>query len=449
MESVVQRLALGLVPAILGVAARHSMAIPVVVSLVVGVAYAASLPPWDYFDEEQHVDYIHYLVKRHELPVMGTSVSPEIITSVFETDRWARLGLTRPKGTDPADMGLEGVSYEAYQPPLFYLTMTVPYAVLPEPMLIKLYGLRVLVVLTGTISVLGGYALMRAICPGEQSLAVGGATLLALIPERAMAVARVNNDALAELMAIVVLWLLALSVKRGIDLRLGTAVGVATGLALLCKSNTVAVIPAVLVVWAAMFGRDGFRRWIAYGAAVTGAVVVISGWYFYRNLILYGDVTGVGEFLKIARFAPKSSVPEVLAALARGFRGIWWWSWPINALGFLSALAACAALVGLILSWNRDECGREERILSIALAVTVLSAVFGVWLGAIQGWMPSVQGRFILPAYAPAVTLSLTGMFRLAPASMRRPLVGLAVAAAVTLNAYVLSYLLPHEYPCP
>lgn len=449
MESVLQRLAFGLVPAIFGFAARHSLVIPVVLSLAVGMVYAASLPPWDYFDEEQHVDYIHYLAKRHELPVMGTSLSPEIITSVFETDRWTRLGLSRPESTDPADMGLEGVSYEAYQPPLFYLTMTVPYVVLPEPMLVKLYGLRVLVVLTGTISVLGGYALMRAICPDEQLLAVGGATLLALIPERAMALARVNNDALAELMAVAVLWLLAVSVRRRIGLRLGTAVGVAMGLALLCKSNTAAVVPAVLIVWAATFDRDGLRRWIAYGAAVAGAAVVVSGWYFYRNLILYGDVTGIGEFLKIVRFAPKSSVPEVLAALARGFWGIWWWSWPINALGFLSALAACAALVGLILSWNRDEFGREERILSIALAVTVLSAVFGVWIGAIQGWMPSVQGRFILPAYAPAVTLSLTGMFRLAPAWMRRPLVGIAIAATVTLNAYVLSYLLPHEYPGP
>lgn len=446
MRSVLQQLA----SPIFGVAARRSLAIPVAISLAIGVAYAVSLPPWDYFDEEQHVDYVHYIVERHELPVMGTKLSPEIITSVFETDRWKRLGLTRPASKDPADMGLEGMSYEAYQPPLFYLTMAVPYAVLPEPMLVKLYGLRVLVVLVGTLSVLVSYGLMRAIWQDDRLLAIGGATLLALVPERAMAVSRVNNDALSELMAIVALWLLALSIRRGIDIRLAIAVGMATGLALLSKSNAVVVVPATLVVWVATYGQEALRKWIAWEVTVTLVAAVISGWCLYRNVILYGDITGIGEFLRIVRFSPTSSVPEVLAALARGFWGIWWWSWPIYAFGLLSVLLACAAIVGLILCFCRPAHGRDERTMVTALAVVVASAIFGVWLGAVEGWVPTVQGRLMLPAYAPAIALSLAGIFRLTSSQLRATfLVAVLALAVMLLDVYVLIHLLPYEYPRP
>lgn len=426
---------------------RYALIVPLLFSLAIGAAYAASLPSWDLVDEEQHVHYVQYLVEQHELPVVGTlALSPEIIASLFATDRWGRLGFPRPLSDDPVDMGLEGLSYEAYQPPLFYMALAAPYALLPQAMLDKLYGLRALVVLMAAASVLGSYLLARALWPDEKLLAFGVATLLPLIPERAMAVSRVNNDVLAELAAVGVLVLLARCTRGGLDIRRGLILGLALGLALLTKLNAVALIPAVLVVWGAMYGTIRLWRWLACGGAIALGALAVSGWFFYRNAALYGDWTGIAGFLRIVRFTPRSSPPEVLAALARGFWGMWW-DPLIFAFALLGALAFCVAVVGTGRAWSRGLMGREEKIIVLALGAMLTSAVVGVWQGAAGGWVPTLQGRFILPAYAPIVMLTLAGVFRLMPAKTHRKALGSAFVAVAVLNAYVLLYLLPYRYP--
>ncbi|MBI4320563.1 MAG: hypothetical protein HY675_18895 [Chloroflexi bacterium] len=450
VELVAARCRRGALARSLGLVHRHPVAIPLVLSLIFGAIYAAMLPPWDLIDEEQHVHYIQYFAERRELPTMGdTYLSPEIVASLVETNRWQRLRLAPPPNDDPRDWGLEGLSYEAYQPPLFYVTMSVPYALLPDQMLVKLYGLRVLVVLLGTLSVLGSYVLVRGVWPDHQILAVAVATTLTLIPERAMAVSRVNNDVLVELLSVLALLLLAQCVGPGFDLKRGMAVGAVVGLALLAKLSAAPLIAATAVVWVAGYGTERFRSWLIRGAAIAATAALVSGWFFYRNIAAYGEPTGIASFVKVARFAPEASFPAMLGEIARGFWGLWWWNRPLYAFGVVAALAFVVALFGVGLCYARGRLSRQQGMMLAAMAALVLFAAAGVWQGASSGWVPFVQGRFMLPAYAPIVILFWLGMFRLAPVWMHTRMLGAAIAPLALLNAYVLFYLLPSHYPLP
>src|SRR3989304_130835 len=87
-----------------------------------GGLYASFLPPWGLIDEEQHVHYIQSLAVHQEIPLVGkTYLSQDIVDSLFETRRWEVFHWPTPQSRDPRAMGLEGHSYEGYQPPLFYL----------------------------------------------------------------------------------------------------------------------------------------------------------------------------------------------------------------------------------------------------------------------------------------------------------------------------------------
>jgi hypothetical protein len=68
---------------------QMALAAILVLAIVRGGMYASFLPPWGLIDEEQHVHYIQYLAQERALPVVGqTYLSPEIVDSLFATQRW-------------------------------------------------------------------------------------------------------------------------------------------------------------------------------------------------------------------------------------------------------------------------------------------------------------------------------------------------------------------------
>ena len=102
----------------------------VVATIAMGHAalYAWTTPPWHLFDEEQHVDYTLSLRDRR-LPEISDDIHQGIVDDAVANDRWTTFGLPRPRSTQVADLGLEGRSYEAFQPPLYYAAGVV--AILP------------------------------------------------------------------------------------------------------------------------------------------------------------------------------------------------------------------------------------------------------------------------------------------------------------------------------
>lgn len=404
-------------------------------SLATGLLYARLLPPWDLIDEEQHFHYVQHLAQGQGWPVLGeTFLSPEVIDSIFATNRWAVFGIGAPTSRDPRAMGLEGYSYEAYQPPLLYLLSVPVYNLLRSgDILTRLFGLRVLVVFIGTATVVLAYLLAHILVPKGGSIALGSAALLALIPERVISVSRFNNDALVEALSVTTLLLLLLGLERGFGWRLTLAVGVALGGALLAKMNALVLLPTAAVALGLAYLRGGWpwRRALGRGLAIYLVAAAIAGWFFLRNLQLYGDPTGAGAFLRLASFQPDVSPLAFAGSLFRGFWAMWWEGRLAMAFMIVMAAMALIALFGLLRVAPRED--RKRAGLSL-LVIFVLLNVLAVWQSARMGLVPVVQGRLLLPAASSLSILLAWGLVAALPRRLQTYGVGATLAIVLAMH---------------
>ena len=215
--------------------------------------------------------------------------------------------------------------------------------------------IRLLSALMGAGTVCCAYALARALF-GRPEVALGAAALVAFTPMFLFISGSVNNDNLTMLMAGLLLWLLVRMAKHPERARMQNfvAVGVAGGLGLLTKYS----LGFLLILAGATFFYVGLKRrdWrlFARGALLAAFLtILIAGWWYQRNVVLYGDVTGLNVFVEILG---RRQVPADLAQLWRertAFLGGYWglfgglnvpmagWTHPLfNAIGVFGLAGA-------------------------------------------------------------------------------------------------------------
>lgn len=377
------------------------------IALLRGAAYANLLPAWGIIDEEQHLHYIQYLAEEKRFPVANeTFLSDEIIHSLFEIDRWKIFSLNRPSSKDPAQMGLEGYSYEAYQPPLYYLVLNPIYNLHGGDVLEKLYLFRWVSVGISAISVLVVYFIAHAFT-SSSPLALLVALFYVLIPERTMAISRVNNDVLLELFACLFLLISTRSITKGLNNRRALALGLTLGLGVLSKMSMLLLAVCLPFVYFANRRSESLRRGIVISTAVgLGLILPLT----IRNLWLYADPTGFGAITELLNFAPPAwSFGKLAVSIWQTFAHFWvlWWQGarPVAAPSLIFFYLFMLILLGVsLLGWRRlnrimethDRDRRKHTILWMyiaGIAVYFLFVLFSYW----RGQVPVIQGRFLLP----------------------------------------------------
>jgi len=153
-------------------------------------------------------------------------------------------------------------------------------------------------------------------------LALAPALFLALWPGRTMIVSAITNDGLAEGMCLLTLYLSLRALRQPVGFRDIVWLGLAWSAALLSKSTSAALGPLVLlalVMGDAAYGRqrsdDGVgveaadkMRLLKNLALLAVIVVVLTGWWFARNQMLYGDPLAAKVFEQI--FSKDRATPE-------------------------------------------------------------------------------------------------------------------------------------------
>lgn len=390
-------------------------------ALVRGGLYASLLPPWGLIDEEQHLHYVQYLVEERAIPIVGqVYLSPQIVESIVATRRWEIvLGQPVQLPPDPAQWGLEGHSYQAYHPPLYYLMLAPAYALLPDDILIKLAGLRWATVMLSVGAVWLTYRAAREAFPEEPWLALGAALLLVCLPERTAAVSRVNNDALLEAAGAAWLWAVAWVLRRGLTTRASQGLGVLLGLGILTKLSFVAVAIVLPGLWWRHRREGRLVGHIAWTAGLAAALVLP---WLARNAGLYGDPTGYAAFRQLYALPQPGLSPMAIAhGLVTMWRTawlVWWRGAQVGSRPLLEALYALWAVIfaagqwGLARRWRRERASRGP--LAAALAIIGAVAVLAL-ISYFSAQVPGLQGRFLLAAMAAIALLLCAGFWR-APA---------------------------------
>lgn len=160
---------------------------------------------------------------------------------------------------------------------------------------------RAINVLIGAGVVWLTWAIARAICPDKPALAAGACAFVAFNPMFIYMAGSINNDVIAALSGagLTLACVRLLRDESGLSRRWGVVLGVWFGVALMSKFNlaAVAVLIETAVLWTAFKVNKGtlvhkLRLWLEVNLLIALFTLLIAGWWFGRNQLLYGEPTG-------------------------------------------------------------------------------------------------------------------------------------------------------------
>jgi hypothetical protein len=289
----------------------------VVAFLARGPLYLSVLPPFEGWDEHQHLAYIAHLDETGSVPVMDESVVPRGLRPLMVSVPHSASGAEQMREWGvlsygdywnallPADVYVEPASsfrlYQAQQPPLAYIVALPLWRALKTPRPLEaIAAIRALnLLLVAAALLLFAAALPRLVPAFGPRVAV--LALVCLHPLFFQNVARVANDALAVATGVAGFSLLVLADRRTLLTR-SVLAAVAIGASVWSKQTTLTLIPALavgvpLIGWSC--GAPRGRVWrVTIAAGLTFLVLVTPLWLWtYQH---YGSIVTTQDTLELA-----------------------------------------------------------------------------------------------------------------------------------------------------
>jgi hypothetical protein len=292
-------------------------------------------------------------------------------------------------------------------------------------------------VLIGSATVVVTYALacrvlMSRTPTDRAALALAAAAIVAFNPQFIYLSAAINNDIVAALTGVGIVLACVMVLQDGASWRYLVFLGMVCGLGLLAKLQVGALGPAVVLALAIAAVRARERKpWhlsLLRSVVVVGVVtLLVSGGWFWRNLHLYGEPTGlrVQQQLWGGR-----NVADNLWAIWQGLPQLWASLWGQFGYGqiplptWMTAAVAAACVICLSGFARKRDVG-----LGLGIA-SVLAVAIGVSAGAVVYYIAAnpagAMGRFlfpVLPAFAVLLVVGLAQWLR-CPAWIGRIVIG-------------------------
>ena len=446
--------------------------IPLVVILiafvVLAVSYSVVNPLYESTDEIRHYHYVRHLAETHTLPVQDPALPstqshhpPLFYALAALVSGWVQPD--HPLYFDPAVNPHWGfryweVSVDNKNQYLHGADEAFPY----QGDALKAHLARWVNVLIGLGTVWLTYRLGQVIWPDQPALALGAMAFVAFNPMFLYMSGAINNDVIAALSSAAVLVACAEIIARGITLRRAAVLGGLYGLAILSKFNVAFILALIeLALLADAWHRHAWRRRHVRELARTNVVVLgmallISGWWFARNQILYGEPTGVQRVTVLWGMRdPRTSLTLVLSELPYLWTSLWGRfgygqipmpDWTYTGLKIIAGLA----LIGLI-ARAVQVIRTRSRLLALQLGLLVATVVS--FAGVLFGYMlispAGAMGRFLFPAL-PALGVLLTyGLSALIPARWTQGLAIVCLVVMASLSLVGLTGVLAPAYARP
>ncbi len=458
--------------------------------LILGVIYSVVTPVFEASDELWHYPLVQWLSKGHPLPVQD------------------------PKNVGPWKQ-------EASQPPLYYWltgwatfwldTSDMPQARQENPhvdngvitpdgnrnlvvhnpqreafpwagTMLAVHLARLFSVLMGAATVWLTYRIALELFPDREWLALGTAAANAFTPMFLFISGAVNNDNLTMTLCSLGLLLIVKRVREyeGSGIRDQKAaekevplaqdfayrvgrwlpLGIVLGLGALTKTSARALLPITgLAVLIAAWRKGSWREFWAGAVATAIPVLLIAGWWYLRNLQVYGDVTGINAFIDVLgkRAAPASLLQ--LWGERWGFMLSYWGlfggvnvpldNWVYHVLNGLAILAVIGVIVYFVTmtwqwfhadpihSWRdfrhelRDYIQGRAALLLVGLFGVIVVALLTQW--ARVTW--SSQGRLVFSAISTWSIFFVLGLATMATQRFARLLVALVAVFMFATSA--------------
>lgn len=279
---------------------------------------------------------------------------------------------------------------------------------------------RLLGLALGAATVAFVYRIGEMIAPQRETVAFVAAAITGLNPMFIFVTASVNNDALAMALNGALIWLMLRTLRDGFTLRYTIALALLFALSSLTKLTGLALMPIMFGVALFAFRKTRDRRGLlAYLYFAALFWLLIAGWWYFRNIQLYGEPLGIIIMADIA--GPRDATFNLadLFAEYQQFRMSFWGLFGalniqvagvfyllLDLLTFLSVIG-CVFLGLQLLAISDFAYARYE----LAHLLTLASALLPLWLGVLY-WgslTRAAEGRMLFPLIAVVSPLLAVG----------------------------------------
>lgn len=243
-------------------------------------------------DEPAHMDYARFVAVNQRLPVQcadpcrsdvpGEGHQPPLayVLAALITYPWIDHGEWVPQPVNPGFVWSDGSNGQAL------IHGTREY----WPWQGNILAWRIMRMLSAIlITVAVGMVWLIAQRFTTSDIALAAVALLVITPQTAIVGSTMSNDALLMLLSSAAIYQsITVTHRRGM-----VWLGVWLGLAIITKLSAIVLLP--LILWSSWQALRGHARWQGFIMAC-GVVALSSGWWFWRNYELYGDILGYELF---------------------------------------------------------------------------------------------------------------------------------------------------------
>jgi hypothetical protein len=455
--------------------------------LSVSLLYGVTIPIFETPDANGHYAYIHELTEGRGLPVQGAPSGARVtgyvashpplyyslcaaltwwVTDDVELAEWSWRNPYQAMGDASRTVNKNRLIHTPAE--------RFPWRGTPLTMHIS----RAVSTLLGTLAVVSTYGIALELFPDRRWLALGSASLTAFNPMFVFISARVSNDAAVAAFGSLTIWGAVRLAVRGLSPRGLALTGISLGLTVLSKLSGVALAPVLVIALLFDSLRAGREAQLSdapspvielepdqppEGVARSGAgarlapnqclyrimgrwalvilpALAVAGWWFVRNVLLYGELMGVESWLShtaTVRSDPigvLDVVPE-LAGLERSYWAMFGWfniaaaPWMYHFWWILARAAAfgLALLVVDQFGSRRLSPGSGAGLLIVAVALLLNLASVWRFIMIVLG----SQGRYLMPTITSISLLLMLGITQLLPGRLSLNRWGAALAAMV------------------
>jgi 4-amino-4-deoxy-L-arabinose transferase-like glycosyltransferase len=453
---------------------RWVLAGVLVLYLSAGVIYSVVTPIFEAPDESYHFFVVQHIVEHRALPVQRADARGPWEQEGSQPPLYYLIGALLIGGTDmedaeqllwsnpqanigdPLNPGNKNVYIHPPEQDFPWRGATLAVHIL------RFYSLAM-----GAATIGAVWGTIKLLFPRQSALPLLVGGTVAFIPQFLFITSSVNNDNLMTFLSTLCVYLL-LRLLRDRSNRLvdWLAVGLVVGLALLTKLSALALLglAGTVIVLLAWYRRS-WGLVLRLGLVVGVIVLAVAGWWYVRNVVLYGEPTGLTAMWEVV--GRRESFGTELWSEFRGLRYSFWglFGWfsivmPDWIYCLLDALTLVAA-VGVLLSvgrwmylglWRRawgsfrhrePEWGAAFRPLAYLLLVVLASSLFVAlvrWTSLTAG----SQGRLLFPALVSIALFWVLGLRAWFPRQYRN-----VASLAFTLALVTLAFAVPWCWVAP
>ncbi len=420
--------------------------------LLLAMIYNVTTPLGEGPDEPGHLDYALFLVRAGRLPVQSSASTSDDVPGEGHQPPLAYVLMMPAVAWLPADQQ----QLELRANPDFLWNGGTDVAAFTrssreywpwQELTLAWHLARGVSMLLGAVVLLGVWGAARALFPDDEFTPLLALGLVAFNPQFLFTSALVTNDTALAALSAGLFWLV-FDERRGRNAGRGLRwllAGGLLGLALLTKQSAVLLVP--LLLWASW--RNSAGSWMRFGAATatwTGVALLIAGWWYARNLALYGDIFGLTTFR--ATFASQPFDWRDLAAwrggLAQLYASFWArFGWmnvhPPAWIGGLYVALGGMALAGLVRLAIRPGALRNISPTQPAFALVLLPTLAFAWVVsfALTAGLVAWQGRMLFTALPAIAILLARGLLAWMPTTPEQPILAMTsmgLLAALALH---------------